>query len=139
MIGLYDVADNYRRLGEYPSHGIGPHELILMPDGQTLAIANGGIRTHPDHGRAKLNLGSMKPSLVFADIAAGQHLDQADLPESQLSIRHLTMLRGGRIAIALQFEGAKTADVPLVAIHDGAGIKTLSAPQKIQHLSLIHI
>ena len=91
VVGLYDARDGYRRVGEYPSHGTGPHELILMPDGRTLAIANGGIRTHPDHGRAKLNLDSMTPSLVFTDMADGRHLDQADLPDAQhqLSIRHL--------------------------------------------------
>ena len=72
VVGLYDASDGYHRIGEYPSHGIGPHELILMPDGKTLAIANGGIRTHPDHGRAKLNLDTMAPSLVFTDIAQWQ-------------------------------------------------------------------
>ncbi|MGT2465595.1 DUF1513 domain-containing protein [Mesorhizobium atlanticum] len=27
---------------------MGPHELLLLGDGRTLAIANGGIETHPD-------------------------------------------------------------------------------------------
>ena len=134
VVGIYDVADGYRRVGEYPSHGIGPHELILMPDGETLAIANGGIRTHPDQGRAKLNLDSMKPSLVFADIAGGKHLDQAALPDAlhQLSIRHLAPLADGGIAIAMQYEGPKSDTVPLVAIHDGSGITKLQAPDEVQ-------
>ncbi|MGH1481968.1 MAG: DUF1513 domain-containing protein [Geminicoccales bacterium] len=134
VIGLYDADERYQRLGEYRSHGIGPHELIPMPDGKTLAIANGGIRTHPDHGRAKLNLDDMAPALVFIDIADGQYLDQATLPDAQhqLSIRHLAMLADSRIAVAMQYEGPKSDDVPLAAIYDGAGLRTLEAPQEIQ-------
>ena len=105
-----------------------------MSDGKTLAIANGGIRTHPDQGRAKLNLDSMSPSLVFADVENGQHLDQAGLPtgQHQLSIRHLALLAGGRLAVALQHEGPKSDEVRLVAIHDGGGIRTLESPETIQ-------
>lgn len=134
VIGIYDSDDRYRRIGEHPSHGIGPHELILMPDNKTLAIANGGIRTHPDHGRAKLNLDDMAPSLIFADIASGDRLDQADLPKAQrqLSIRHLAPLADGRLAVAMQYEGSRKDHPPLVAIYDGANIKTLNAPQNIQ-------
>lgn len=132
VVGIYDADDGYKRVGEYPSHGIGPHELILMPDGKTLAIANGGIQTHPEHGRAKLNLDTMAPSLVFADVASGNHLDQAGLPQAQLSIRHLALLRDGKVAIAMQYEGSRQDQVPLVAIHDGATIKTLRAPEEIQ-------
>ncbi len=132
VVGIYDAGDRYRRLGDYPSHGIGPHELIMMPDGKTLAIANGGIRTHPDHGRAKLNLDDMAPSLTFTDIADGRLLDQGVLPEAQLSIRHLAMLTNGRLAVAMQYEGSRRNHVPLVAIHDGGTIRTLSAPEDIQ-------
>lgn len=132
VIGVYDAGERYQCLGEYPSHGIGPHELILMPDGKTLAIANGGIRTHLDHGRAKLNLDDMAPTLVFADIADGACLDQAGLPQAQLSIRHLAMLADSRIAVAMQYEGPKTDRVPLVAIYDGAGLRTLEGPREIQ-------
>ncbi len=133
VIGLYDVGDRYRRVGDYSSHGIGPHEVILMPDGKTLAIANGGIRTHPDLGRAKLNLDSMTPSLVFTDLASGRQLDRTGLAEKQLSIRHLAMLANGRVAVAMQYEGPKHAKVPLVAIHDGETLRTLDAPDGIQH------
>lgn len=134
VVGLYDAGDDYRRVGEYPSHGVGPHELILMPDGKTLAIANGGIRTHPDHGRAKLNIDDMAPALVFADIADGRHLDRAVLPDAQrqLSIRHLAVLADGRVAVAMQYEGPKTDDVPLVAIYDGPGLRTLEGPKDVR-------
>ena len=47
---------DFARVGEFPTHGVGPHELLLLGDGRTLAVANGGIETHPDFGRAKLNI-----------------------------------------------------------------------------------
>ena len=75
MIGIRDAEDGYRQIGEFASQGIGPHELVLMPDGGTLAVANGGIRTHPDNDRAMLNLDTMQPSLAYLDLASGRLRD----------------------------------------------------------------
>ncbi len=69
MVGIYDARSGFARIGEFPTHGVGPHELLLLGDGRTIAIANGGIETHPDFGRAKLNLPTMKPSFVLVDRA----------------------------------------------------------------------
>src|SRR5207237_5891958 len=63
VIGIYDVAGGYERIGEFPTYGVGPHEMILLPDGKTFAIANGGIETHPDYGRAGLNIDRTDPTL----------------------------------------------------------------------------
>lgn len=46
-IGLWDT-DTYTRLTDWPSYGIGPHDIKVLPDGR-LAAANGGIRTDPAH------------------------------------------------------------------------------------------
>jgi hypothetical protein len=46
VVGVRDATDDYRLVGELPAHGVGPHEVVLMRDGRTLAVANGGIRTH---------------------------------------------------------------------------------------------
>ena len=43
--------------------------MLLMPDGETFVVANGGIETHPDYGRAELNLETMDPSVAFVDRA----------------------------------------------------------------------
>ena len=75
----------------------------------------------------------MSPSLVFADIADGSLLDLAGLPQAQLSIRHLALLKDGRVAMAMQYEGPKGAKVPLVAIHDGNMITPLQAPDDVQY------
>ena len=107
MLGVRDATDGYRQIGELASFGVGPHELVLMPDGATLAVANGGIRTHPDRDRAKLNLDSMAPSLAYLDLADGKLRADYRLAEEhhQLSIRHLAVLGTGGVAIAMQYEG----------------------------------
>ena len=61
-IGLWEVQ-NFCRIGEWDSGGIGPHDLKLLPEGR-LVIANGGIKTDPSD-RTKLNLGDMRPNLTI--------------------------------------------------------------------------
>lgn len=116
VIGIWDAENGYRRAGELPSHGIGPHDLALLPDGHTLVVANGGILTHPDSGRLKLNLADMAPSLVTMDARDGQLLGETRLPRDlhQLSIRHLALGRGGTVGVAMQYEGPAEDDVPMV-------------------------
>jgi hypothetical protein len=114
--------------------GVGPHELLLMPDGATLVVANGGIRTHPERDRAKLNLDSMAPSLAYLDLADGTLRGDYRLAEErhQLSIRHIAVLGTGGVAIAMQYEGDMRDRVPLVGIHEGDRIRLLEAPAEVQ-------
>jgi uncharacterized protein len=111
-IGLWDTA-RYRRLTDWPSHGIGPHEVRLLPDGR-LAVANGGIKTDPVD-RTKLNLSDMVPNLSLLS-PDGVLLDQIALPGlAQNSIRHLA-LAGDAIAFAMQWEGDPSEQVPQLGL-----------------------
>ncbi len=118
-IGVWDAAYGYVRLGEVASCGIGPHEIALMPDGETLAIANGGLRTHPASGREKLNIPTMAPNLSYLRAADGAPLATVEPPaELHLnSLRHLAVAPDGLVAIAAQWEGAPEDGVPLLALH----------------------
>ncbi|MEX2454826.1 MAG: DUF1513 domain-containing protein [Rhodospirillaceae bacterium] len=134
LIGVYDPNGGYRRVGEFPSGGIGPHQLRLMPDGRTLAVANGGILTHPDTGRAKLNLERMQPNLAVVDPVEGRALWSATLPRPlhKLSIRHLDVNRSGILAIAMQYEGDVRDRVPLIALAEvGSPFRYVKAPADI--------
>lgn len=113
-IGIYDVKNQFKRLGEHESYGVGPHQFLLLGDGKTLAIANGGIETHPDFGRAKLNLSTMRPSLAFVDRNSGDLIEQHTLERNRLSIRHLAASRSGGVIFGCQFQGAKSETPPLV-------------------------
>jgi len=133
VIGVYDASDGFRRIGEFPTHGIDPHELTLIEGGNTLIIANGGIKTHPDHGRDKLNLDHMEPSLVFIDTKHGQLIEKHTLPDPmrQLSTRHLDVDASGTVWIGCQFEGPANETVPLVGrIRRGDALSFLDLGQK---------
>ncbi len=121
-IGIRDAEDGYRIVGEMPAGGIGPHDLALMPDDRTLVVAIGGIRTDPAQERAKLNLETMEPALVYLDLDTGKVTGRYRLAPQlfQLSIRHLDVTAEGEVAIAMQYEGAPSERVPLIALHDGA-------------------
>lgn len=133
-IVVRDIEQGFVIVADTPSYGIGPHELRLRPGTNRLMVANGGILTHPDRGREKLNLDSMQPSLAAIDLISGQLLEQQFLPaeQHQLSIRHLDCNAAGETAIALQYQGGVEQNPPLVAVHrPGQPIKLLPAPEPI--------
>ncbi|MBT3045603.1 MAG: DUF1513 domain-containing protein [Candidatus Thiodiazotropha sp. (ex Clathrolucina costata)] len=134
-IGVRDVRQGYRQVDEYPAYGVGPHELGLLSDGTTLVVANGGIRTHPDSGRAKLNLADMRPSLTYINARSGALLEQRFLADGlhKNSIRHLAVTPDDRVCIAMQYQGRRTRQPPLVGIHGrGEAIRLLAAPAAVQ-------
>lgn len=135
-IGLRD-ARTYEQIGEYESHGIGPHELALLPDGKTLVVANGGILTHPKSGRKKLNLHSMDSRLSYIDIENGKLIDDYKVAESKASIRHLDVADDGTVAFAMQVQrdvAQHDEIVPLGGIHAAdKAIKLLKKPRNLIH------
>ncbi|SLN75878.1 DUF1513 domain-containing protein [Oceanibacterium hippocampi] len=134
VLGIYDREQGYRRIGEIPTYGIGPHELRLLADGTTLVVANGGILTDPALPRVKLNLPTMTPSLVYLDRRDGRKLGEFRLPAElhQLSIRHIAVGRDARVGIAMQYQGPAGDPVPLIATHRGsAEIRPIEAPARL--------
>ena len=115
-LGVWDAARAYARIDEWPSGGIGPHELRRMQDG-ALVIANGGIQTDPSD-RRKLNIETMQPNLTYLS-TDGTVLDRVQLHPDlhQLSIRHLALGPDGAVACALQWEGDPALSAPLLALH----------------------
>lgn len=133
-IALYDTAEGYRRIGEWDGLETGPHELMLMPDERSLVVTIGGIQTHPDHEREKLNLPSMAPALAYFDTADGSMRFRTALPPElhQLSIRHVDVAADGRVAICMQYEGAERDRMPLVGIQQDEGpIRLLEMPERV--------
>ncbi|MBY5559741.1 DUF1513 domain-containing protein [Rhizobium leguminosarum] len=116
MIGLYDATNRFTRIGEFETYGIGPHDMTVSDDGRLLIVANGGIETHPDFGRTKLNLGEMQPSLALIDAATGALVEKHVLPAewAELSTRHVDLDGAGRIWFACQYEGHRKDLPPLV-------------------------
>lgn len=129
-IGIYK-ADTLERLGEFPSGGIGPHEIMMLPNG-TLAVANGGIETHPDFPRAKLNIETMRPNLAILNPRKGIVLEREELPPAlhKLSIRHMAWSQAGEtLWFGCQWEGEAGLGKPLVGRYrPGQKIELLPSP-----------
>lgn len=116
-IGIYDANDNYRCLGHHQAHGVGPHDMALLPDGKTLVIAVGGIKTLPESGRTNLNFDTMQPSLNYIDRTNGKLLERQYSPNKHLSLRHLAVAKDGSVIVGAQFQGATPSSLPLVYRH----------------------
>lgn len=116
FIGIYDATAGFRRIGEFSSGGVGPHEVLLAGDGRTLVVANGGMETHPDYGRTVLNLATMQPTLALIDRESGTILANHRLgADSRLSsIRHMAIDGNGAVWFGCQYQGAKSDRPQLV-------------------------
>ncbi len=118
-IGLWQFPE-FRRIGEWSSGGIGPHDAKRLPDGR-LVIANGGIQTDPND-RSKLNLDKMRPNLTVLS-HEGRIDQQAELEPTlwRNSIRHLAVNVGGTVAFAMQWEGDPSEPVPQLGLWQPGG------------------
>ena len=126
-------ARTLETLGEFESGGIGPHQLKWAGP-NTLAVANGGILTHPSEPRRKLNLDRMRPNLALLQADSGALIARAAPPHHQASIRHLDIAANGDVALAIQYEGPPTDDVPLLYVFRRATgrLEPFPAPAAVQ-------
>lgn len=121
-IGVRDRV-SLKKIDEWDTHGMEPHQLLLDADGH-LVVANGGIpRTPADK---KFDLHRMDSSLVRLDGRSGNLLRQWKLDDSRLSLRHLawsaTPAGKAYLGVAMQAEhedAAKRAAAPILAVLDG--------------------
>lgn len=109
-VGVYDANANYRKIEEFDLQGIGPHQLVLMPDGVSLAVALGGIQTHPQQRRDKLNLDTMRSELLYLDRRSGAVTQRYVAPHQHLSLRHLDVAVDGTVVVGAQFQGEANPD-----------------------------
>lgn len=128
-IGVRDRR-SLRKLAEWDTHGLDPHQLLLDGEGK-LFVANGGIpRTLNDR---KFDIHRMDASLVHIDTANGKLLGKWTVADSRLSLRHMAWSRAPHdpdalLGIAMQAEHDLEADrrrAPILAVFDGT---TLSIP-----------
>jgi hypothetical protein len=146
LLGVRDAARLEKR-DEWPTHGRDPHQLLALPravgrfPAGTLMVANGGIPTLPETGRAKLldqrlKQQRMDASLVALHPGTGELLGQWRLADPYLSIRHLAFdAHAGRLGTALQAEHpdpqARHA-APVLAVWDGKALRAAEAQPALQ-------
>lgn len=123
VVAVYDANDAYRRVDTFDLAGIGPHQLTLHPDGETLVIGLGGILTHPDYDRLKLNLDTMAPALVLMNRRSGAILGRFQPAHHQQSTRHVDVSPAGAIYVAYQYQGPLYQTPALLARLDQGELK----------------
>lgn len=106
----------YTVVNQLDAGGIGPHDIKRLPGSNRLAIANGGISTHPDWPRMKLNLDTMRPNLSILNLDTGEIERQYEPPHHHLSLRHLDVNHNGDIYVGAQFQGDYAEPYPLVFV-----------------------
>lgn len=129
-IGVWD-SHSGERLYEWPSQGIGPHEIQLSRDGTHLWVANGGILTHPKSGRVKLNLDSMESNISYLCLIDGALINQYTIDEPQLSLRHIAVNQNNQVAVACQYQGPEYDRKNLLLLINGGQIDYLPCDPKV--------
>lgn len=134
VIGVWDARQGYTRVHEFASGGIGPHDILRLPGIDTLVVANGGIETHPDSGRAKLNLPTMRPNLTYMTFE-GAVLEQVELDATHRlnSVRHLDVAPDETVAFAMQWQGDPQEAPALLGLHRRGGPVSLLAAGPHDH------
>jgi hypothetical protein len=125
-LSFYDSATGQWRRA-WSSHGIEPHEVLLDVTRHRLIVANGGILQR--HA-----VGEVESSLVTIDLATGEVITKATLPEdlTSLSMRHIALTANGEVAFAMQDQDPQSDLRPLVGVMEETGrLRFLDIPRDI--------
>ncbi len=88
--GVLVVRDGttFEELGTLPTFGTAPHDCVLVDEGATLVVANGGGP-----------VGRSEPSVTYIDLKTEKLLDRVALPSSKHNAGHLALSQAGDLAI----------------------------------------
>jgi uncharacterized protein len=88
VISIRD-GDSYAMLGEFPSYGSAPHDVMLIDGGRTLIISNGGGRIDSDD----------LPCVSYVDVASRRLLRKLTLSTPAINTGHLAISTQGRLVV----------------------------------------
>lgn len=120
VIGVYETK-NFSFVREFTAYGLGPHGIDILPDGKSLVVASGGLRTRPDTGKYYFDINKMQSSVVYIDAKNGKLLHQIKEPIHRLSIRQAIVFGDdGDVLVVCQYKGKRVMP-KLVGIQRGSG------------------
>ena len=96
-----------REIGQISSHGIGPHDIQLLDDGKTLAIANYG--TVSPHRCGDQSDPGIEPSLTLVELESGKLVERFAVGDPAHQIRHFAVSGLGRVLAIQVREDSQTA------------------------------
>lgn len=115
-LGIYATDAGYRRIGEFASEGVGPHDICFAPAFGGFVVANGGLKGTDGKDREFANGDTFTSSLALIDVEGRLSAAPIGLGAefSKLSIRHLTQSATGTLVFACQSIAAADDMGPLV-------------------------
>ena len=125
IVAVYDARNGYRRADTFDLGGIGPHQITLHPDGDTLVVGLGGILTHPDYDRIKLNLDTMDPALVLMDRHSGEIVGRVRPGHHPQSTRHVDVGPDSTVYVAYQYQGPRYETPALLSRLEGGQLREI--------------
>jgi uncharacterized protein len=89
--GLLSVRDasSFEVTGEIPTGGKNPHDALLLDDGKTLVVTNGGGALGSDAAA----------SVAFIDLPSRRVVDIVPIPDENLNAGHVAIGKDGSIAV----------------------------------------
>lgn len=129
IIGVYD-GRTFEFIGEFPSYGLGPHGIRILPDGKTVVVANGGLKTHQSTGKFYTNLNTMRSSVTFIDLLSGELLEHKTIPVDRLSIRNMYLAENNQLLVTCQYWGKRQRPPLIGLIKDRQDIEMLDIDEE---------
>jgi len=126
-VSLREVDADFAISAEWASAGIGPHDML--PSGDTLVVANGGIEPHTPEALGAEIAGA---SIAVLDRATGATRAVAELGGDlvSLSLRHLASGPNGLVVVAAQDLMNDGIARPLVYAIEGDKLRAFHAPDE---------
>jgi hypothetical protein len=122
--GLIAVRDaqTHDYLGEFPSHGASPHDCLLIDDGRTMVITNGGGPR-----------GHQRPCVTWVDVQTQQLLERRRLDTPDFNTGHLALTAGGDLAVvSAPRKGEEKSGTGGISLSTGGSdLRALTEPRAI--------
>lgn len=116
-------AEGFEVIDQFPTYGMAPHDCLLIEDGKTLVITNGGGRIGTD------DFGSV----AFVDVASRKLLEEHKISAPAINAGHVAVGKGREfVVISAPRDGLPEEDIGGVSVRlRGKAIRTAREPSAV--------
>jgi uncharacterized protein len=129
-IGVLDVEAGFARIADYPTAGVGPHELVRIEGG--MVVANGAREPNTDPTlRALLTTAARSNIAVLGEGGQVRSVLEAGADFTGLSLRHMAGVDAGMVVVAAQESEPGIADRPLLFTARDERLEPVEADERV--------
>lgn len=115
LIGIYEAQAPFRRMGQIPSNGVAPADVMPMKGSPLLAVANSGLRSPTPLRTSTAH--ALAPNLSYLDSRDGTVTEEVKPPQHLLSPHHLAATPNQGVVIAVEDLSPTSNGAPLLFSH----------------------